>query len=223
MKIKYLPVAGFILITFIASGLASCSSSDTGTLPQFAIGDKWISKWVTEGKEYTITAEVTGEETFNGVDCWVMETAFDPPYMDSVISTVNKYEKATLDIVSSDFVTVNEDEFISITYEISGDPYYPLQVGKECQETEFQSVKSGNSLVTQTQNGTTTRKYVVEKMEKITVPAGTFNCFKILKYDEYGSLIQITWRADDVKLYQVKMTDISDESAVYELVSYSVK
>ncbi len=223
VKIKLLLSVGLILIICVTGGFVGCTNEKAGAFPQFSIGDKWVSRWNTQGMEYTVTAEITGEEAVDGKDCWVMETTYEPPYKETVISTTNKYDKTNLDIVSSDYHTTKTGQITTITYKIGGTPYYPLKVGKESEEIAFQTLTSGNTTISWTENSTVTTKTVVEKMEKITVAAGTFNCFKVLKYDENGNLTQITWRPDETKLFQVKMTDMSEEDAIYELISYSVK
>ncbi len=222
MKKGFLLITALILIIGITGGFTGCGDNQEGALPQFSIGDKWVSRWHTGGEAYTVTAEITGEEFFAGKDCYVMEMSFDPPFDGTLTGVTNKYEKATLNIITMDMCSAIPGEFTSITYETSGTPFYPLSVGKEIAEVELQTITSGNSAITQTQNVTTATTTVVEKMEKITVEAGTFKCFKLLKYDEYGNLIQITWRSDETKLYQVKMTDMAEEDAIFELISYSV-
>ena len=174
------------------------------------------------GNEYIVTSEVTGEEFVEGKDCYVMETTFDPPYMGELTSTTNKYDKATFDIVTMDFHPTEPDDFTSITYKSDGTPFYPLTVGKEIEKTETRTITTGNSTITKTYDVTASTKTVVEKIEKITVEAGTFKCFKLLKYDEYGVLVQITWRSTETKMFQVKMTDMAEEDAIYELISYSI-
>jgi hypothetical protein len=222
MKIKHLLAAMLILLICVTGSFPSCTASLNGDLPQFSIGDKWVSRWHTGGQEYIVTSEITGAENTDGIDCWVMETTFDPPYLGIVISTINKYDKTDLDIISSDYRTNQPGEFTSITYQISGTPYYPLSVGKESQEIDLQTITSGNSTIIQTENVTVITTTKVEKIETIKVEAGTFKCFKILKYDEKGKLIQVTWRSDKTKLFQVKIVDPSEEDGIYELISYSV-
>jgi hypothetical protein len=222
VKLKYLVLTILSLITCLAGSFTGCTNEPEGVLPQFSSGDQWVIRWVTGGEEYTVTYEVTGEEFLEGKDCYVMETTFEPPYMGELTGTTNKYEKANFDIVTMDFHSTKPDEFTSITYQITGTPFYPLVVGKKYEKTEIRTITTGNSTISQTSDVTAKTTTVVEKIEKITVEAGTFKCFKLIKYDENGNLIQITWRADETKLFQVKITDIVEEDAIYELISYSV-
>lgn len=61
----------------------------------------------------------------------------------------------------------------------------------------------------------------VEGREQITVPAGTFDCFKIVRYDEGGSALKTEWYSDRTK---ANAKTIDHESGyTEELVSYSVR
>jgi hypothetical protein len=224
LKIKFLSVTAIILILFtcITGTLAGCGKVE-GRLPVFTIGDKWVSRWNTGGQEYTVTSEITGEATVEGKSCWVMTTNFDPAYKGKITSMTNNYEKATMNIVKMDLITIAPGEFTTAVYHNTGDALYPVTVGEECKEVEFQTLSLGDASVSQSQNSTNTYITKVEKIEDVTVKAGTFKCFKMLKYDSDGSLIQISWRSNDTKMFQVKMEDMSELTAEYELVSYSVK
>jgi hypothetical protein len=220
LKIKLLLAVFLVLVITITGGLYGCTPKLNGDLPHFTIGDKWVAHWHTGGVDYTVTTEVTGSALVSSQECWVMETTFDPAYAGTVTGMTNKYDKNDLDIIFSEYHMVNPNDLARFEYKISGTDYYPLTVGKEAQEISFQSVSSGNTTIYSTENSTVTTNTKVEKIEKITVPAGTFECFKVLKYDEQGNLIQITWRSDKIKLFQVKMTDPTEPDALYELVSF---
>ena len=53
------------------------------------------------------------------------------------------------------------------------------------------------------------------------MPAGTFRCFKGVKYDEHGVVLEVKWYSDEVKAYVKSVDRESDE--VMELKSYSVQ
>jgi len=224
LKIKLLLVTTLVLIltTVFTGTLAGCGKQE-GLLPVFSIGDKWVSKWNTEGEEYLVTSEITGEAAIEGKNCWTMTTTFDPPYMGQVTSMINNYDKATMNIIKMDLLSTTPGDFTTAVYQTTGDLLYPVAVGKNCREVEFQTLTWGDASISQSQNSTTTTVTKVDKIEKITVAAGTFNCFKMLKYDADGNLTQISWRSVDTKMFQVKMEDMAEPDAVYELVSYSVK
>jgi hypothetical protein len=223
LKIKFLLAVCLVLAITVTGVLYGCTPKLNGNLPQFAIGDKWVSRWHTGGEDYTVTSEITGEDIIDSQACWVMETTFDPAYVGTVTGMTNKYEKSDLDIIFSEYHMSTPGSFTTFTYKVSGTPYYPLIVGKEAEEISDQGMVTGDAIMTQTENSTIVTRTKVENIEEITVPAGTFQCFKVLKYDDQGNLIQTTWRSDKTKLFQVKMTDPAEEDAVYELISYSMK
>jgi len=60
--------------------------------------------------------------------------------------------------------------------------------------------------------------------EDVTVPAGTFNCYKI-EFSRGGSLVKTEWWSPDVTGSFVKAVDIGTYASTEteELVSYSLK
>jgi hypothetical protein len=222
VKAIYLLVMCIIITACIAGGFTGCAKTE-GNLPQLSTGDKWVSRWNTGGEEYTVTAEIIGEEYAEGKDCYIMETTFEPPFMGTLTGVTNRYDKATMNIVAIDMHSTVPDELTNATYRITGTPFYPLAVGKEIEEVELMTLTSGNSIISSSQNSTTTTVTKVEKIEKITTEAGTFRCYKLLKYDQSGNLLKTTWRSEATKFFQVKMIDMTEEDAVYELISYTVK
>ncbi len=221
MSLKHLLALSLILVTIIGGSFTSCAK-EQGALPQYSLGDKWVSKWHTGGQDYTVTTEVTGSEVVDGKDCYVMELTFDPPYQ-SLVSVINKYDKATTNIVYEDMKMTDPGDFNTVVYEVTGDDAYPLTVGKVYKQVSLMTFTSGNATISSSQNSTTTTTTKVEGIETVTVPAGTFRCFKLVKYDEQGNITQITWRPAATKFFQVKMSDPTQPDDTYELVSYSVK
>jgi len=77
-------VLGVILALFLivtASLVFSACQEDKepeGQLPVLQVGDQWVWQYEMEGKSYTLTEEVIGEENVEGRDCYVIEMAFDP-------------------------------------------------------------------------------------------------------------------------------------------------
>ena len=222
MKTKIL-VSLVLVLVFLASALAGCAPSVNGDMPKYAVGDTWVSRWITEGSTYTVTTIVTGEQVVNGKNCWIFTTTFDPAYQ-NVVSVTNQYDKSNMDIVRSDYKTDKPDgSFTSIGYEVVGKPFYPLKVGKVVTETDYMETVYGNKSLATSENTTQITATLVEKTETVTVAAGTFHCFKVIKYDDSGNVTGTTWRSDKTKLFQVKATDASSPNDTYELVSYSLK
>ena len=94
-------------------------------------------------------------------------------------------------------------------------------VGKQNKEVE--TLNATVTMMGEIQKTTTTNTfmYKIEQIEDISVPAGTFRCFKSVKYNEDGKVYFIEWNAEDTKFYQVKTLD-PETGDVVELVSYSV-
>ena len=213
-----------LVMVFLVSIIPACTPKVNGAMPRYAAGDNWVYRWVTGGQTYTVTTTVTGQDSVDGEDCLVFETTFDPAYQ-SVVSITNKYKKSNLDLVFIDYKTDKPDgSFTSIVVEAHTDkPFYPLEVNKVVTETDYQEITFGNESIATSENSTLIFATRVEKIESVRVAAGTFSCFKVLKYDDTGNITSISWRSDKVKLLQVKTLDMSAPEDTYELISYSLK
>ena len=101
---------------------------------------------------------------------------------------------------------------------------YPLIVGKELNSTQSTTYNytSGGTTTTYTYEFTYTGR--VEVKEDITVPAGSFTCYKVTMRDPTtGDLVYTTWYSDEVKYY-VKYIDYSTTpETTFELEAYSVQ
>ena len=170
-----------------------------------------------------MTAEVTGDEMMSGKDCYVVDILIDPPVMGIVDGGTGWAEKATLDWVKME----SSGEYMGLPYTSSvegsykGPTLWPLKVGKEVTRTETTTttIEILGETETETEKETYTER--VERIEDITVPAGTFRCFKIVEYDEHGSVSDEMWYSDEVK-QSVKEISYKDGETT-ELKSYSVR
>lgn len=207
-------------------GLVETLTIKEGVLPTLSIGDKWVSKALFEGIEYEAILEVTGDGIVYGKDCYVMEGSIEPPMMGIISSVSMKVGKATMfpvktqasgEVEGLPFIVA-----VSYSYEVPGIPYYPLELGKETQVIETTTTTTTMMGKTETATATNTFSFKVEKIEEITVPAGTFKCFKIVKYDETGTPVVTYWDSDRVKHYQVKSIDHQGGGVEEELVSYYI-
>ena len=224
----------FCLLAATALLLPACEEEGAleGQLPTYQVGDQWVWSFVMEETTYTLTDEVTGEETTEGRDCYVLDMSFDPAIsytQDGVVSTITSMtywaDKATVlyGVKMESSGTYNGTAF-TFTETYSYDPWtslFPLEMGKEV-ETEkttiiIYSIDGEEQLGEPT---VTTEKYNVVSKEDITVTAGTFSCWKITIYDSALDSTQTMWWADQVKSL-VKMTD-AEGNTVMELQSYSV-
>ncbi len=200
-----------------------------GQLPVFEVGDEWAWSYVMDGTTYTLTEEVTGTETVEGRDCYVIRMSFEPVISsihDNVTYNVTdmKYyaDKATglFSVKMETVVTGNGQTFTSSEI-YDYDPWenlFPLEIGKV-----VEAEKTTTQYMGDTQTGepaVTTEKYVVDSKEDVTTSAGTFNCWKIMLYDGAGNITTIIWYSDQVKS-GIKNTD-ANGNIIMELKSYSV-
>ena len=94
-------------------------------------------------------------------------------------------------------------------------------MGKKITLTEMESIEQSFAGNQETEENTETYTYVVEAIEPVTVPAGTFRAFKVVKYDEDGEPSETTWSSDAIKGFDVKTID-HEEGETFELTSYSL-
>ncbi len=222
-KVVSLVYAIIVIIGLLVVGCDSGDDKKEGALPVLTVGDTWIQRGLVEGIEYTLTTEVVGEDVVDGRECYVSERTSEPPLFGVISNMTIKQDKATLDIVRIQFSEEMQGEpFImaaSFSY-VYSEPKFPFQMGNTWEEIETQrsTVTEMGDITTEEQQPTYT--YTIEKMETITVPAGTFKCFKIVQYGD-GSPLEVYWKADSVKLFDVKTYDYEDDETM-ELISYSV-
>jgi hypothetical protein len=178
-------------------------------LPILSVGDKWVMKIISGSNQSTATTEVIGEEVVDGIDCYISTISMDP------YSSKEWVDKTTL------FPIKNESSGGTTTYsyKFMGDMLYPLQKGKECQVSE--TVTSTTKDTGESNTATDIYTFKVENIEQITVPAGTFECFKIVMYDKDNTPVITEWESDATKMYMVKGAD-PQNNITTELVSYSV-
>ena len=106
-------------------------------------------------------------------------------------------------------------------YDLPTEPYYPLEVGKEYRfsETLITTISAAGQTKSEVESGNYVRK--IEAVEEVSVAAGTFKCFRIVKYDETGTAVGTKWESPDTKCFAVKSID-HKTGEVTELLSYSV-
>ena len=184
-------------------------TGNEGALPVLSGGDKWVMKITSGNNEFTATTEIIGDEVVDGKDCYISTISMAP------YSGKEWIDKTTLFPVKDE----SSKGTTTYSYQFEGDMLYPLQLKKECQvvETITTTVKASG----QSNTETNTYTYKVENIEQITVPAGTFKCFKIVMYDKDGKPVTTKWESDETKMYMVKGVD-PENNVTTELVSYAV-
>jgi hypothetical protein len=233
-----------LAIVLIVPILSACGGGNKkGEMPTFKVGNKWVYELKTpEGLYYTLTQEVTGTTEFTDAseltdwealhhwDCYCFKWTYNPPCQfvaDNSTMVLEEgtiwAEKATLNVYGDvTFGTQDGESGLWTTrywYIYPKVPYWPLKMGKVIREVEYSETRlNGEDTIAYSE--TVFYTYEVESMEEITVAAGTFNCFKVVKYDDEGVKIETSWYSDKVKA-KVKLI-YHDSGDTRELKSYSV-
>jgi len=245
-----------ISILVLTTFMSACLSNDKddsdflpetpGSLPVYQIGDKWVHQSTMEMTEVTVTGylvtetrEVIAEEVINQKDCYVTETTnTNEPPLRGMSHGISSIDKSTMAPVKSDVSTEIGDVLFQSTvdysYTYSASPY-PLALDKTWEVTETANIttSAGDETETETETVIITYSYEVEAIEDITVPAGTFTCFKIVTYvtyvigDEESSLVETSWFADETKemvkaIYHIDHEVSGEVDLITELAGYSV-
>lgn len=212
-----------IILLIAMVPVIGCGESEQVGLPDLKVGDQWVFRITSEKIEHTMNVEVAGEDVVNGRDCYVFEVSVEPPFEGLIDHMTIKRDKSTMEEITVEFMYTRYKTSMIYSYEISGVNPYPLEVGKEY--TEIVTMNSTTTIEgedPETETEENTYIYRIEKIEEITVPAGTFECFKIVKYDEDGTnVIQESWASDEIKQYTVKKIDY-ESGKTTELKSYSL-
>ncbi len=217
-----------ILVSFCLMFAVSCGNSGqapSGALPILKVGDTWTRRNSVNGSEFTEVSIVTGERVYNGIDCYTLQQTFTPAFYGASTSTM-QVDKTTLNLVGTEESGSMNGVDFALTANVSRDysvKPYPLSVGKTwtiIANTTTTTRRMGRSNIsTEIDNDT----YKVEKMESITVPAGTFQCFKIVEYSSTNAVVDTQWVTDVDGRWIVKgITNMYGITLDSELTSYSL-
>ena len=197
-----------------------------GRVPILHVGDYWIMEAVYDTTTYTMTQSIIGE----GVDYYLVYIEYDPP-SEGMINSTQWVDKSTSNPVrmqghgnyTYDTTTIPYTYNITFLYTYQAGVPYPLIVGKELNMTETMIYNMTMDSTTHTYIMNSSYTYKIEAVEDVTVPAGTFTCFRMNMYNETsGDLMYTAWYSDEVKSY-VKYIDYSTTpETTYELKDYSV-
>jgi hypothetical protein len=212
-----------IMVSLCLIFAVSCGSNaqaPSGALPILKVGDTWTMRASVYGTEFTEVATVTGEQVYNGIDCYTVTRQLSIQGDSTTYTTTSAVDKTTLDRIGFELTnSINGTaypETVNNSYTYSVKPY-PLSVGKTWAVTGNTTVLGGG---VQNQTWTERGSFKIEKVESITVPAGTFKCFKIMHYDSNNSLVGIKWVTDVTGVSAVKEIDFTGTTS--ELTSYSL-
>jgi len=206
-----------LLLLMISVSCGSTGPAPSGELPTWHVGDTWTTKSVIFGYEDTFVYTVTGEQIYNGIDCYnvTAQTTMNG-FTDTYIQA---YDKSTLSLRSVMGPTLITNTLCNYSVK-----KYPLSLGKTWTDIGTTTTfLSGGNQTTQTYNYT----YKVESIERITVPAGTFHCFKVVWYDSNDSMIGTEWLTDVTRGVPVKQSvpisvgNVTSSQTTIEMTSYS--
>ncbi len=184
---------------------------------------------VTDDTVWTLST--VGEETIDGVDCHVMEVSFDKePQRVMVIEVMNMSmnmsvtalktwaDKQTGQPVKAESSNKAMGFLVSTdtTFSYEGDYGFPLAEGKTWSYESVSTPSMGEPV-------TTSMDVVVTGMEEVTVPAGTYSCYRVVNSNESGETTTEWWSAEGDYPMLVKVVDEASWEGVEtrELVSVS--
>ncbi len=221
-----------LIIPFIACISNSDTSENTDTLPDLIESDTWSHRFSIQGVESTMTYEVVGTGQEGDIDYYLVESKIDPPVSSVIDSFTIKLDKGTRFILELETPEALSDSIyemeITYTYEFIDCSYYPLVVGNECTVSETEKrLLTGTGKPEQSVPAdtyiTTTNEFIyrVSGFEEITVPAGTFDCFRVDQYNQWGELIRTSWKSPQLKYLEVEGIDYPSGN-VTELISFDI-
>lgn len=206
--------------------------------PILEIGDSWTLALTSNEANYNLIMTVTGKETVNNVSCYAVNLVFEPeiPLTKKALSNQMTWwlDNSTLYLMKGkgkvraygyEDLTFVDEHF----YTFQGEPF--LTVGNEHNETDNREINVYAPPPTKIRmwrdETTTTTRIKVEAVENITVPAGTFSCYKIVTYDETGqNILSIRWFSMKAKTAVRTENYEAGEFEIFEtaeLLSYSVQ
>ena len=222
-------------IALIESQVAALTEpSDMAELIEISeTGITWVYD-VTYGSEDTVwTVTVKGGETVDGMECYVSNTSFDAqPQRDVYVAQMGMdfdliftsesswRSRSTLQPLKSEVVLSLVGMALSISttteYSYDGQCGAPFSAGKTWVYRELSTPSMGTPML---------RTWTAEVVgtEEISVPAGTFNCYRVVHTSGDDTRIE-WWSVDRDLLTPVKLVNESAWNApeIRELVSYDL-
>ena len=169
--------------------------------PEWKVGYWWEYSRERPGRSGTRTYEMVREDTFEGVPCYVMERGRRERFY--TINTLGEVARTRDGELESKRTP---------PYQLLS---WPLEVGKEWRNAYLREKPQEGS----------SRKFdyrlVVAKIEQVNVPAGTFEAFKIERYDFFsGDLRGEGWYSPKVKWWVRRRLYQRNGVTEYKLLSW---
>lgn len=208
--------------------LEECQAELTpGRVPVLHVGDWWIMEIVFNATTYTLTQNVTGE----GPDYYIVYSEYDPPYQGRCNSTDWIDKSMPISPVRSEGHSeyAYNNTTIIYAYNITfyriyyGGVPFPLIVGKELNMTESMNYTSKYDTTTYTYEYNMSFVFEVDTIENVTVPAGTFTCFKVNLWNATTlDHVYTMWYSDEAKTWVRYIDYTTTPETTAELKDYSV-
>lgn len=185
-------------------GVCSVMEDFNHVLSECRAGDKWVVRCISSDADYSMTIEFVGEENSAGRNLCVMRVSFGPGAAGRPENMIVHIDWATLFPVKIESVCdhIGIPVTVVTTYEdhFPGVLPYPLEMGKEFDviQTETTTYSMDGEIPVEIETTTKTLTCKVEAIEEISVPAGTFKCVKVTKYDQDGSALGTSWKSEEV-------------------------
>ncbi len=170
------------------SSPTSAAGDDGGSAgsgaPSLDVGDHWSFKAAGGGGEVTTQTEVKAKEDHGGTPAYRIEGTITSSQLGASTTSSTVAWNRRSDMASLENRVTTQITYAGSTQEQTAvttfDPpcrniQWPLSVGKTWTETCHQSTTGNGN--TQTKDTTTT--YTVEATQEVTVPAGTFDTFRV--------------------------------------------
>ena len=140
------------------------ASLEPALVPVWKVGDTWSFRYESPAGNGTSVDVVLGVETVDGIECYVIRTGRFVVYAPKANVAYYIRKDSTGNIVSRHVPPL---------------PYYawPMTVGKQWQESTTHELPQMRRTVVESATMS------VEETERVTVPAGTFDTFKIVVRD----------------------------------------
>lgn len=202
---------------------ASCTVTVTpdGQLPVLRAGSEW--HYQVAGSDRTLVCFVLDEDEVNGQDCWTFMRGLVPADSASRRVVISRVSKATFFDLEEAYGGFDEwwgqSTWVVYSYAPPDASLFPLAAGKQLSVavTTTTTTAEFTGLVTDNETVTVVHTYRIEAVEEVTVPAGTFRCFKIRDTTSAG--VETRWYSDRVRFW-VKTVDAAGTTT--ELTSYSL-
>lgn len=171
--------------------------------PVWERGYEWKFRWESPRGSGTFIRMITGAEIVGGVPYYVMRSG----------TRDILYSKSGLDWLMDRVDGAVETRSTPANCGLE----WPLVVGKEWEEKYFW--ENLNERATENR----IRRHKVEALESVTVPAGTFQAFRVTSKDPTGRLVQEYWYSPEVKWLVKERVSYSYGFQERELMEYKLK